>query len=478
MNPDQATLHESSETPGFLAPITVGFAAVIVAWILAWILHLPAIDASATVTLPILMIALVATNVCMLRAHPAAGRMKTGLIAGLITGLVNLLIVGSVAVKQPESTDAMAEYANQFRSEAALIIPGTILLCVAAGAIGAAIARNGGAGLTSRRSWLARFGLVTVFVYLPLIAVGGAVTSTESGLAVPDAVTSYGAISVLFPFELMSEPRIFLEHSHRLFGTLAGLATIVLMVSVFIVEPRKYCKALALLLFVGVCLQGYMGIKRVSDLSTPIAILHGVFGQIVFALSGLLAAGLSLPWTFLPPDEDRRAAAARARKWAWMMVGCLFLQLAMGAAARHLDRMDPPSPGADHARLAHAAFAFLVMFIIVLAGAMAMRAGKAGAGFMGIRLLGVGLHALVTFQFLLGWAALGLIMTRKEPLAVPTPERLAGAAPIRTVEALITTTHQATGAILFLLAVVTAAWLAHLARPRLAEPRLVMPGKA
>tara|TARA_R110000782_G_scaffold101029_10_gene187564 strand:+ start:57868 stop:59274 length:1407 start_codon:yes stop_codon:yes gene_type:complete len=453
-------------TPGALAALTVGFAGVIVVWVLAWVLHLPAIDASAATTLPILIVALVATNVLTLRAHPSVGRVKAGLLGGLVTGLVNLLIVGSVAVEQPESTDAMAEYANQFRSEAVLIIPGTILLCVIAGGIGALLARGGRARLTSRSAWLARLGLVTVFVYLPLIAVGGAVTSTESGLAVPDAVTSYGAVSVLFPFELMSEPRIFLEHSHRLFGTLAGLATIVLMVSVLLFEPRKYCKLLALLLFVAVCVQGYMGIKRVSELSTPIAILHGVFGQIVFTLAGLLAAGLSLPWTQLPPDEERAAAAAKARKWGWLMVGFLFLQLAMGAAARHLDRMDPPSPGASHARLTHAAFAFVVMFVIVLAGAFAIRVGKAGAGFKGIRRLGAGLHGIVTVQFLLGWAALGLIMTRKEPLEVPTADRLAAAAPIRTLEALVTTTHQATGAILLLLAVVTAAWLSRLARPR------------
>lgn len=452
--------------PGFLAPLTVGFAGVIVVWILAWILHLPAIDASAATTLPILLVALVAANLLILRAHPAAGRLRAGLLGGLVTGLVNLLIVGSVAVEQPESTDAMAEYANQFRSEALFIIPGTILFSIVAGGIGAALARGGSGRLTSRRAWLARLGLVTVFVYLPLIAVGGAVTSTESGLAVPDAVTSYGAVSVLFPFELMAEPRIFLEHSHRLFGTLAGLTTIVLMVCVLLFEPRKYCKLLALLLFGAVCVQGYMGIKRVSELSTPIAILHGVFGQIVFTLAGLLAAGLSLPWTGLADDQERIQAARKARKWGWIMVGCLFLQLAMGAAARHLDRMDPPSPGASHARLTHAAFAFVVMFVIVLAGAFAIRVGKAGAGFKGIRRLGAGLHGIVTVQFLLGWAALGLIMTRKEPLQVPTADRLAEAPPIRTLEALVTTAHQATGAILLLLAVVTAAWLARLARPR------------
>lgn len=458
-------IHSDRATTG-LAPLAVGFGGVIVTWVLAWVLHLPGIDASAAVTLPILLVGLVATYILLLRAHPAHGRMKTALIAGVITGVVNLLIVGSIAAEQAESTDAMAQYANQLRSEALFIIPGSILFCVIAGAVAGALARTGPGHLTTRAGWLARLGLVTMAVYLPLIVVGGAVTSTESGLAVPDAVTTYGAVSALFPFELMSEPRIFLEHSHRLFGTLAGLTTIVLMVSVLAFDRRRGPKLLAVALLLAVCLQGYMGIKRVSELSTPIAILHGVFGQIVFTLSGLLAASLSLSWRNLADDTERASIARKARAFAWAAVGCLLLQLAMGAAARHLGRMDPPSPGADHARLTHAAFAFVVMFLIVVGGSLAMRTGKAGSGFAPIKRMGIGLHGIVTVQFLLGWAALGLIMIRDEPATVPTADQLATAAPIRLLEALVTTSHQATGALLLLLTVVTAAWLSRLTRAR------------
>lgn len=457
--------------PALPAAISIGFTGVIVAWVLAWVLHLPAIDAPAVVALPVLLVALVAAYALALRAHPQAGRMKTALLAGLITGLVNLLIVGSVAVKQPESTDAMAEYANRFRAEAVFIIPGSILLCVIAGAIAGAVSRPGPHPRTTARDWLARFGLVTVFIYLPLITVGGAVTSTESGLAVPDAVTTYGALSVLFPFELMSEPRIFLEHSHRLFGTLAGLTSIVLLASVFAWDNRRLPRFLAVLLVVAVCLQGYMGIKRVAELNTPAAIAHGVFGQVVLCLAGFLAATLSNAWRTVAHHPDRDAAARRAVKVAVLMVLALLIQLAGGAAARHLDRMDPPSVGANHARLAHAGFSFIVMVLVVVGGALAIRLGKIGEGVRGVRNLGVFLHALVTLQFLLGWATLGLIMTRKQPAVVPTADQLDAAPPIRAFEALITTAHQANGALLILLAVVTAAWIFRLApRGRPAAP--------
>lgn len=445
--------------PTLQAAVTIGFAGAIASWVIAWVLHLPGIDASYAVTLPVVLVALAAIYLYMLRAHPAQGRMKTALFAGLVTGLVNLLIVGSVAVEQPGSTDALAEYANRFRREALFIVPGSILFCVVAGAVAGAVARGGSGHLDTRSGWLARFGLVTVLIYIPLITVGGAVTSTESGLAVPDAVTTYGAISVLYPFELMSEPRIFLEHSHRLFGTLAGLTTIVLMVCVIAGEPRRLPRILAVALFLAVCFQGWMGAKRVSELNTEVAILHGVFGQIVLAMAGVLAATLSGAWKTLAPDPERDATARKARIVALIMCLALFLQLAMGAAARHLDRMDPPSPGANHARLTHAGFAFVVMFLIILAGSFAIRAGKTGAGFRPLRNLGVTLHGVVTLQFLLGWATLGLIMTRKEPLRVPTADQLAEAPPIRTLEALITTSHQALGALLLLSAVVATAWL-------------------
>lgn len=463
------TLTPPTATPVVAPALATGFGSAVVAWVLAWVLHHPAIDARAGVTLPVLLVALVVAFALLLRAHPAPGRLRAGLLGGLVCGLVNLLIVSSAAVKQPGSTAEMAQYANQFSDQAVVIIPATIALCVVAGAVGALLARGGRGGAATRTDWLARFGLVTALVYLPLIVVGGAVTSTESGLAVPDSVTTYGAVSVLFPFELMSNPRIFLEHSHRLFGTLAGLTTLVLMVSVLVGTDRRAPKLLSVALFGMVCLQGFMGAKRVSEMSTVLAIAHGVFGQIVFATAGLLACTLSNAWRTLGDDEDRRASARKGVTVAALTVGALLLQLALGAAARHLGHTEPPNPGAAHARLTHAGFSFVAMGLIIVLGAMAIRAGKSGAGFKGIRRLGASIHGVVTVQFLLGWASLGLVMTSRAPRAIPTSDQLDAAPPIRVGEALVTTAHQATGAVLLLLTVATAAWVFRLARK--ARPR-------
>jgi heme a synthase len=452
--------------PTLSAALAIGFGAAVCVWVLAWFLHLPGIDAPGKIVLPILSIGQVVTTAVMLRAFPAPGRMKAAIFAGLVTGLSNLLITGSVAAEQVASTDQMAESANRLGPNAWLILPGTVLLAVAAAAVAALLAKGGHGRADTPAAWIARFGVVTTLVYLPLIAIGGVVTSTESGMAVPDAVTTYGALSILFPLELMSDPRIFFEHSHRLFGTLAGLVTLALMVRVLASGSTKLSKVLAVVLFLAVCAQGAMGALRVSEISTPIAISHGMFGQAVFALSAVLAATLSGAWTKLSPDSDRADAARKGVKLAIVMLAALFLQLAMGAAARHLGHMDPPSPGAGHARLTHVGFSFVVMALVVVVGAMAIRAGKAGTGWKGLRLLGVAMHGVVTVQFLLGWAALGLVSTQKQPTMIPTAEQLPTADPIRPAEALVTTLHQATGAILLLLCVLGTLWLVRLASRR------------
>jgi len=448
------------------AALAVGFGGAIVSWVLAWILHLPAIDAPASVALPIIIAGLVIASAALLRACPGPQRLRVGLFGGLIAGLVNLLIVASVAVKQPESTDSLTEFANQFNDRAWLIVPSAVIACVIAGALGALLARGGKGQATTAQAWLARFAMVTVLIYLPLIAVGGAVTSAEAGMAVPDSVTTYGAISVLFPFELMAEPRIFLEHSHRLFGTLAGLTTIVLMLRVLMTDTPKTAKILAIVLFVSVCFQGYMGAVRVSEISLPVAIAHGIFGQVVFTIAGVLAAMLSVAWRGLLPDADRQAAAKRAVKIAVIAAPLMLIQLVLGAAARHLSRMDPPSSGTGHARLTHTAFAFIVVVLVVVLGALLMRIAKAGTGMAVLKKLGASIHGVVTFQFLLGWAALGLVSTAKDHRTIPLSDELAQAAPIRVGETLVTTAHQAIGAILLLLVVVGGVWIAKLASGR------------
>jgi len=419
--------------------ITIGFGSAAIMWIFAWFLHMPGMHVSSTIAIPILMVPLFLITFIWVKNIGPANRLKVGLLSGFFAGLVNLLILGSNIVEQPESTAQMSEQANNLSSNAPMIVLGSLGLSMIVGLIAGALAKNSNATTLPATTWRSRFAWITALTYLPLIAVGGAVTSTDSGLAVPDAVTTYGAISVLFPLKLMAEPRIFLEHSHRLFGTLAGLTTLVLMIRVLMGEQRKLPKLLTITLFVAVAIQGYMGIIRVAESSTFFAIIHGIFAQLVFAGALSTAIILSDTWTNAEPNEKVIFSAKRARTFMLLTVIALFIQLSLGAVTRHLN--------SNHAMFAHMGFAFITIMFVIIGGALCIRVGKADPSGQPIRPFGALLHALVTVQFMLGFAVLGMAWEGEDAAALPTSENLAQAAPIETAAALITTSHHIVGAL-------------------------------
>ena len=68
-------------------------------------------------------------------------------------------------------------------------------------------------------------------------------TSTGSGLAVPDWPTSYGWNMFTFPMKHMVGG-IFYEHGHRLIASGVGFLTIVLALWIWKVEPRRWMRVL------------------------------------------------------------------------------------------------------------------------------------------------------------------------------------------------------------------------------------------
>jgi cytochrome c oxidase assembly protein subunit 15 len=79
--------------------------------------------------------------------------------------------------------------------------------------------------------------LLTLLATLPLIAMGGLVTSYGAGLSVPDWPNSYGYNMFLFP-PSMWIGGIFYEHTHRLLGTLVGLLAVASAFSAF--APARF----------------------------------------------------------------------------------------------------------------------------------------------------------------------------------------------------------------------------------------------
>src|SRR6184192_4447371 len=96
-----------------------------------------------------------------------------------------------------------------------------------------------------------RLAAATAAATFVLLFVGGLVTSTGSGLAVPDWPLSFGQV---FPPMVGG---VLFEHGHRLAATAVGCLTVVLALWTVVGDGRA--SALGLLALLAVVLQGVLG---------------------------------------------------------------------------------------------------------------------------------------------------------------------------------------------------------------------------
>ena len=113
--------------------------------------------------------------------------------------------------------------------------------------------------------WSRRLALLLIVLTFPLIWVGGLVTTTDAGMAVPDWPNTYGYNMFLYPWEswLLGPWDLFIEHGHRLLGALVGMVTIALMVVVLKKDARSWMRKLVIVALVAVIAQGILGGVRV-----------------------------------------------------------------------------------------------------------------------------------------------------------------------------------------------------------------------
>jgi cytochrome c oxidase assembly protein subunit 15 len=227
-----------------------------------------------------------------------------------------------------------------------------------------------------------------------LIVWGGHVNTTRSGMAFPDWPTSNLAPMVTYqPSEWLWAKDRFWEHGHRLFASIVGLVTTIMLVLAVVVTPRAYrphrafgvvvgvvlativtaifgfnnmppgfmetfmvglgvllvaflMKAasapsasrlvwLALSAFVGVCLQGAFGGYTVrNNLPDWTSTTHGVLAEIFLMIIIGVALLSSERWNAArsQPQVSRGAMTLVAATW-----GLTFLQFILGALTRHTD---------------------------------------------------------------------------------------------------------------------------------------------
>ncbi len=161
-----------------------------------------------------------------------------------------------------------------------------------------------------------------------LILAGGLVTSTHSGLSVPDWPLSYGQC---FPPMIGG---IRFEHSHRVIAGVVGILTFVLSALFLRKEKRKWVRNLAAAASILVVAQAVLGgITVIYLLPTTVSVLHACIAQTFFCLLAVLALVTSKEWT-----ESQTILTPLAESLKRLLVtttGFIYAQLIAGSLVRH-----------------------------------------------------------------------------------------------------------------------------------------------
>jgi len=428
------------------AILTLGFATAVAVWCAWFLTHLPMVGMPEQISLPILLgVWLLGMAVAGTAVGSTLGA-KIGLGAGLVTAIPGLLVLGTKA-------QAAAPGVEGLKPANLLIAAGFLVVGAVLGLVGGAIGGAIRGQRSDRPDWLFRFSVVAAAAVTPLLFIGGLVTSTNSGMAVPDWPNTFGTNMFLYPLGPRADAGVYLEHSHRLFGTLLGLTTLVLMVYVLIAESRTWLKILAVVAFLLVCGQGVLGGFRVREGSVDpardqriLAMAHGILAQLTFGVLVAVAVYLSPAFKAGSAALTSSGPVARARQVKFFATGLMhatILQLIFGAMFRHFRD--------NHSLWSHVGFSVVVLLMGMLAG-FAAAALPNNLGRIGIILRTAGKLVLVVvgLQFVIGWVTFAL--------GVKTLEAQ------NTTQALVRTAHQANGGLLLGLAVVTFLWARRLNR--------------
>lgn len=414
--------------------LAIAFGATVAMWAVLYVAAMPPGSTALRI------IAAVAMVLCLFGAGFVAGRRAGrgwvgGAGLGVIVTVVSLLVLLSLLGGQTRDTLRPALW----------WILGFLGTAVVLGAVGAAIGKTDGAP-ARRGNWTAALALVTAVTGLLMLIAGGIVTGLEAGLAVEGWLVAEGHVLVLFPISVMQrDVGTFAEHAHRLWGLLLGLTTIVLMARTWLSDPRAWTRWLSVAVVAAVVGQGVLGGTRVTEQSVTLAIAHGVFAHVILATLVVLAAAASSAW--LDGGEPAPLPTVRTdRTLGVLLLVAIVLQIVMGTMYRHLQPDETVSRGLMMGLL-HG-HSFLVSVLVVI---LALAAGLRAWGFYRaqrpVRVAGLALLHVIFLQLVLGVAAF-----------VVVPKEAGARAEIPTLEVVITTLHQANGAVVLATTLVLFAW--------------------
>src|SRR5262249_22187720 len=179
--------------------------------------------------------------------------------------------------------------------------------------------------------WHHRYAKLVAACTVLLIAAGGMVTSTDSGLSVPDWPTTYGWSMFTFPLSKWVGG-IRYEHTHRLIASTVGFLTIILAVSIWRTDPRRWLRRLGGGALAAVIAQGLLGgLTVLLFLPAPVSIAHAGLAEIFFCMTVAIAVFTSPGWMQTAPVARPQALWRLATTTTVL----IYVQILLGATMRH-----------------------------------------------------------------------------------------------------------------------------------------------
>jgi cytochrome c oxidase assembly protein subunit 15 len=181
-----------------------------------------------------------------------------------------------------------------------------------------------------------RFATFVAGCTVLLVLAGSLVTSTGSGLSVPDWPTTYGWNMFSFPPSKWVGGILY-EHGHRLIASTVGFLTIILAAWLAVQDSRRWMKWLGAAALGAVIAQGVLGgLTVLFFLPASVSTAHAGLAEIFFCMTVAIALFTSPRWIagygggIVESVENNRL-----RRAATATTALIYIQILMGATMRH-----------------------------------------------------------------------------------------------------------------------------------------------
>jgi len=169
--------------------------------------------------------------------------------------------------------------------------------------------------------WLSRFAKLLVVATFCLIFLGGMVTSTGSGLSVPDWPTSYGYSMFTFPIAKWVGGIAF-EHTHRLLATVVGMMTAILAAWIW---RNRWVLPVSLAVCTVATAGAIIAVKHIAALAGP---EHQLTRGLIIMHVNIWSFALAFVAVLLTTEKDR---PRHGEPWVqWLAFGAFLLVCVQG----------------------------------------------------------------------------------------------------------------------------------------------------